>query len=106
MVEFNVAFCPLQMAALLTVTTGKGLTTIVAGVLALTQPAGEVYTRLYVVVAAGEPEMEEVVCPPGLHAKVPPGMFGVAESVAVCPAQTVSFGMLKVGMPFTVTVTG
>lgn len=50
--------------------------------------------------------MEEVVCPPGLHAKVPPGMFGVAESVAVWPAQTVSFGMLKVGMPFTVTVTG
>ena len=67
-VAFNVAFCPLQIAALLTVTTGSGLITIVEGVLALTQPAGEVYTRLYVVVAAGEPVMEEVVWPPGLQA--------------------------------------
>jgi len=41
-VAFKVAFCPLQMVALLTVTTGNGLITMVDGVLALTQPAGEV----------------------------------------------------------------
>ena len=80
-VEFSVAFCPLQMVALLTVITGKGSTTMVEGVLGLTQPAGEVYTRLYVVVAAGEAVMEEVVCPPGDQTNVPPGILGVAVKV-------------------------
>jgi hypothetical protein len=45
------------------------------------------------------------VPPPGDQAKVPPAILGVAVSVAVCPTQMVAFGMVNVGIPFTVTVT-
>ena len=46
MVEFIVADWPLQIVAFPAVITGRGLTIILADVLALTHPAGDVYTKL------------------------------------------------------------
>ena len=45
-----------------------------------------------------------VVSPPGDHIKVPPGVDGVAVSVAVCPAQIEVELTVTVGAGFTVTV--
>ena len=45
-----------------------------------------------------------VVAPVGDHEYVPPGDDGVALSVALCPAQTVSELTVTVGAGLTVTV--
>jgi hypothetical protein len=58
-----------------------------------------------VVVVFGILLTELEVPPPGDQAKVPPAILGVAVSVAVCPTQMVVFGIVNVGIPFTVTVT-
>ena len=59
---------------------------------------------VYVVVEVGLTVMDCVVAPPGDHEKVPPGEDGVAFSVALCPAQTVSEFTVTVGAGLTVTV--
>ena len=55
-------------------------------------------------VLVGETVMLCVVSPPGDHTKVPPGVEGVAVSVAVCPAHIAVELTVTVGAGFTVTV--
>ena len=45
-----------------------------------------------------------VLCPPGDHAKIPPGEDGVAVSIALCPEQTVVEFTATTGAGLTVTV--
>ena len=55
------------------------------------------------VVVAGLTVIEEVVCPPGDHAYVPPGSELDAVTVALLPEQIVVEVALTVGIGFTVT---
>ena len=55
-------------------------------------------------VDAGFTVMLCVVAPPGDHKYVPPGFEGVAFSVALCPAHTVSELTVTVGAGLIVTV--
>jgi hypothetical protein len=100
-VAVKFAVCPAQIVGEFTVTTGTGLTEIVA-MAVLLQPA-VVPVTVYVVVIIGEAVavFTPVDVAPALHVYVvaPP-----AVSVAVAPEQIVGEFTVTVGIAFTVTV--
>lgn len=63
-----------------------------------------VYTQEYEVLLEGEYDILFVVSPPGDHKYDPPIVDGVAVNVPEPPAHIVEFGMLIVGIGFTVIV--
>jgi hypothetical protein len=91
------------MVSLFTVTMGVGFTVTVPVAVGLMQPAPDVYTTEYEVVAFGETVIEGVVAPV-FQANVPPGTFGVAVKVAELPSQIVTLFTDTAATGLTVTV--
>ena len=90
------------MVCELTLTVGAVFTLTVP--LAVEEQPDNVYVTVYVVLVIGLTVILCVLCPPGDHAYVPPGVEGVAVSVVLCPEQMVWELTLTVGAVLTLTV--